>query len=85
MRDGKRLARLEWQTAYAGDEPILSYEIWRDQEKVTEVAYKPQTTRQPFLFEEAIKDKLAHIYQIKALDAAGRSAATADLPLPNIA
>jgi aryl-alcohol dehydrogenase-like predicted oxidoreductase len=85
MRDGRRLARLRWQTAYAGDEPILSYEIWRDQKKVKAVPYKPQTSKQPFMFEEAIKDKSAHVYQIKALDAVGRSAATADLPLPNIA
>jgi hypothetical protein len=84
IRDGRRLARLQWQTAHAGDEPILSYEIWRDQRKVTAVAHKPQSSKQPFLFEEAIKDKAAHVYQIKALDAGGRSAATADLPLPNI-
>ncbi|MGD8896109.1 MAG: aldo/keto reductase, partial [Acidobacteriota bacterium] len=85
MRDGNRLARLQWQTSYAGDEPIVSYEIWRDQEKVTDVAYRPQITRRPFLFEEALPDKSAHVYQIKARDAAGRSAATAELPLPTIA
>jgi aryl-alcohol dehydrogenase-like predicted oxidoreductase len=85
MRDGRRLARLQWQTAYAGDEPILSYEIWRDQRKVAAVPHKPQTSRQAFEFEETIKDRSAHVYTIRALDAAGRSAATADLPLPNIA
>jgi len=85
MRDGRRHVRLQWQTAYAGDEPILSYEIWRDREKVTAVAHKPQTTRQPFVFEEAIEDKSAHLYQIRSLDAAGRSAATADMPLPGSA
>jgi len=85
VRDGRRLARLRWQTAYAGDEPIVSYEIWRDQKKVASVPYKPQTSKQPFLFDEAIKDKSAHVYQIKALDAGGRRAATADLALANIA
>ena len=85
MRDGRRLARLRWQTAYAGDEPIVSYEIWRDQNKVAAVPYKPQTTKQPFRFEEAIQDKSAHIYQIKSVDAGGRSAATAELLLPNLA
>ena len=85
MRDGERLVRLQWQTAYAGDEPILSYEIWRDRKKVAEVAHKPQTTREPFVFEEGITDAAGHVYQIKTLDAAGRSAATADLALPNIA
>jgi hypothetical protein len=85
MKDGRRLARLQWQTAYAGDEPIVSYEIWRDQNKVAAVPHKPQTSKRPFLFEEAIQDKAAHVYQVKALDAGGRSAATADVLLSNIA
>jgi len=85
MRDGRRRARLQWHTAYAGDEPILSYEIWRDQKKVAVVPHEPQTSRRPFTFEEAVEDRSAHVYQIKALDAAGRSAATADLLLPNTA
>jgi aryl-alcohol dehydrogenase-like predicted oxidoreductase len=85
MRDGRRRVRLQWHTAYAGDEPILSYEIWRDQEKVAEVAHRPQTTRQPFEFEEAIEGEAAHVYRIEARDAAGRGAATKELALPNIA
>jgi hypothetical protein len=85
VRDGRRLVRLQWQTAYAGDEPIRSYEIWRDERKVAEVPHRPQTTRQPFQFEEAIGDPSAHVYQVRAVDAAGGSAATADLPLPNVA
>jgi hypothetical protein len=62
MKDGSRLARLQWQTAYAGDEPILSYEVWRDQKKVAAVPYKPQTSKEPFLFEEVIEDRSAHVY-----------------------
>ena len=34
MRGQKRMALLNWQTAYAGDEPIVRYEIWRDHQKV---------------------------------------------------
>jgi aryl-alcohol dehydrogenase-like predicted oxidoreductase len=85
MKDGSRLARLQWQTAYAGDEPILSYEVWRDQKKVAAVPYKPQTSKEPFPFEEVIEDRSAHVYQVKTLDAGGRSAATTELLLPNIA
>jgi len=85
MKDGRRLARLQWQTAYAGDEPILSYEVWRDQKKVAAVPYKPQTSKEPFLFEEVIGDRSAHVYQVKTLDAGGRSAATTEVLLPNIA
>jgi hypothetical protein len=85
MRAGRRLARLRWQTAYAGEEAILAYEIWRDQKQVAAVAHRPQTSKQPFLYEETVEDESAHVYQIRARDAGGRSAATADLPLPGIA
>jgi len=85
VRGGKRLARLQWQTAYAGDEPIVAYEIWRDQRKVATVKHEPQTSKRPFQFEEAIPDRAAHVYQVKATDAGGRSAATPDLAVPNVA
>jgi len=85
IRDGKRLARLQWQTAFAGDEPIVSYEIWRDQSRVATVKHEPQTTRKPFRFEEPIEDESAHVYQVKATDAGGRSAATSDLAVPSVA
>jgi aryl-alcohol dehydrogenase-like predicted oxidoreductase len=85
VRDGKRVARLRWQTAYAGDEPIVSYEIWRDDGKVAVVPHEPQTGKRPITFEEAVKDTSAHVYRIRSLDSAGRTAATADLPLPSIA
>jgi aryl-alcohol dehydrogenase-like predicted oxidoreductase len=85
VRDGKRRARLEWQTAYAGDEPIVSYEIWRDQKKVAAVPHKPQASKQPFVFEDSLGDTSAHVYQVRTVDAAGRTAPTADLALPNLA
>jgi aryl-alcohol dehydrogenase-like predicted oxidoreductase len=84
IRDSKRLARLQWQTAFAGDEPIVHYEIWRDSKKINQVAYQPQTSKKPLVFEEVLKDQAAHNYQIKSVDAAGRNASTADLPLANI-
>ena len=79
MRDGKRVVRLTWQTAYAGDEPLARYEIWRDHQKVGQVAHQPQVSRTPFLFEDAAGDKAAHTYSIASVDAAGRSAASGDL------
>jgi aryl-alcohol dehydrogenase-like predicted oxidoreductase len=81
MRGQKRVAQLRWQTAYAGDEPIVRYEIWRDQQKVSQVAYKPQTNRTPISFEEVLVDKAAHRYQIVTVDASGRTAKTEDLLL----
>lgn len=83
-RDRNRIAQIEWQTAYAGDEPIVRYEILRDREKVGQVAHKPQVTPSPFVFEETLSDESAHKYQILTLDAAGRTAGTDDIVLSGI-
>jgi aryl-alcohol dehydrogenase-like predicted oxidoreductase len=84
MRGKKRVAQLSWQTAFAGDEPIVRYEIWRDNQKAGQIAYKPQVAQTPFSFEETLSDKTAHQYRILAIDAAGRTAKTEDLQLPVI-
>jgi aryl-alcohol dehydrogenase-like predicted oxidoreductase len=77
-RAGKRVVRLKWQTAYAGDEPIVRYEIWRDGAKIGETPHRAQTTKAPFVFEDAAA---SGSYQIAAVDAAGRAARTAELTL----
>jgi len=84
MRGEKRVAQLSWQTAFAGDEPIVRYEIWRDNKKAGQILHRPQVTRTPFSFEETLPDKTAHQYRILAVDAAGRTAKTEDLQLPVI-
>ena len=81
MRGQKRVAQLQWQTAYAGDEPIVRYEIWRDQQKAGQIAHKPQVRLTPFSFEEVLTDKAGHKYQIVTVDAAGRTAKTEDMLL----
>lgn len=85
VRDGQRAVRLQWQTAYAGDEPISHYEIWRDQQKISQVTYQPQVSKRPFVFEDVVIDKAAHTYQIRTVDAINRIAATSALPIPNVA
>jgi aryl-alcohol dehydrogenase-like predicted oxidoreductase len=84
MHDGKRVIRLKWQTAFAGDEPIARYEIWRDHRKISEVSHQPQISRKPFVFEEVIDDSAAHNYQVATVDTAGRNAPTAELLVPNV-
>jgi len=84
MRDGKRIVRLTWQTAYAGDEPLARYEIWRDHQKIGQAKHQPQVSRTPFLFADAVGDQAAHTYSITSADAAGRSAATGDLPIQSV-
>jgi aryl-alcohol dehydrogenase-like predicted oxidoreductase len=84
MRNQKRVAQLHWQTAYAGDEPIVRYEIWRDRQKAGQIVHKPQVRQTPFLFEEVLSDQAAHHYQIVTVDAAGRTAKTEDVLLSSI-
>jgi aryl-alcohol dehydrogenase-like predicted oxidoreductase len=81
MHGQKRVAKVNWQTAYAGDEPIVRYEIWRDNQKAGQITHKPQVRQAPFSFEETLADKAAHRYQIVTVDAAGRTAKTEDVQL----
>ena len=80
----ERVVQLNWQTAYAGDEPIIRYEIWRDQHKIGQVDHRPQVSRTPFIFEETLSDKAGHSYHILTVDAAGRTAKTEDILLSGI-
>jgi aryl-alcohol dehydrogenase-like predicted oxidoreductase len=83
--EGRRVVRLEWQTAYAGAEPIARYEIWRDEKRIAQVPYQPQLSKKPFVFEDELIDKAAHTYQLKTVDTISRVAATEGLPIPGVA
>jgi hypothetical protein len=78
-RGGLRVVRLTWQTAYAADQPIRHYEIWRDQQRIGQVEHAPQVTKAPFRFEDTLADRAAHAYRMATVDASGRTAATEDL------
>ena len=82
VRDRQRVARIIWQTAYAGDEPICCYEIRRDGRKVGQVEHHPQTSKIPFTFEDTVADRAAHTYKLLTVDAAGRTAAAEELTVP---
>jgi hypothetical protein len=76
---GGRVVKLTWQTAYAGDELISHYEVFRDGEKIGRVNYRPQTDKSPFLFEDKIAAAGTHRYVIAAVDVINRRAEAADL------
>jgi len=76
---GKRIVKLTWQTAYAGDEPISHYEILRDGDKIGSVGYRPQVDKTPILFEDKSAPAGAHNYAIATVDAIGRRAQAGDL------
>ncbi|MFC1485734.1 hypothetical protein ACFL55_01750 [Candidatus Latescibacterota bacterium] len=80
MREGQRIVRLTWQTAYAGTEPIRGYEIWRDGERIDRVLHAPQTDRRlPFAFEDTLADRATHTYHIVTIDASRRTASSEEL------
>jgi hypothetical protein len=82
-RGGRRVIRLTWQTAYAGDEPIARYEIHRDGFKTGEVAHAPQVKASPFSFEDSVSLSVSadYKYRIVAVDAVGRTAQTDEITL----
>ncbi|MBN1907369.1 MAG: aldo/keto reductase [Deltaproteobacteria bacterium] len=82
--DKKRMIRLKWQTSYAGDEPIMHYEIWRDNMKVGQVAHKPQLARVPFTHEDILSDNNSHTYRLVTVDASERTAKTEEIRLAGI-
>jgi aryl-alcohol dehydrogenase-like predicted oxidoreductase len=69
-----RKATIIWNTAYAGDEPITSYHIFRDGIKIKEIAYAPQITSDPFKYSDILNDKTGHTYIVKVVDKKGRIA-----------
>lgn len=74
FENNNRNVMLNWNTAYAGDAPLKTYEIWRDGSKVNEVPFSPQLTLDPFVWKETLNDKLKHTYTVAIVDSKGRKA-----------
>jgi aryl-alcohol dehydrogenase-like predicted oxidoreductase len=74
-----RTATLSWNTAYAGDAPMKSYEIWRNGARIKEIPFIPQITTDPFTFSEQLNDKTAHSYIIKVVD--GKNITAESIPV----
>jgi len=68
IEEDTRQITLTWDTAYAGNEPLKYYEIYRDNEKIGRLDHKPQISRDPFLFREVISDKERHVYKVASVD-----------------
>lgn len=72
VEKAKKTIALTWDAGYAGDEPLLHYEILRDGKILDTVAHTPQTTKTPFRFETTAD---AGAFAVVAVDAAGRKSA----------
>jgi len=71
---------LAWDCSYAGASPLASYEIFRNEQKIGEVAHHPQTTQDPFRFR--IEDSPGlHIYRVRAVDQGGNRSPWAEVPI----
>ncbi|HPG40576.1 MAG TPA: aldo/keto reductase [bacterium] len=79
-----RVVRLSWHTAYAGAEPLRHYEIWRDNQLVSQVLHYPQISKSPYLFEDKVADRKPHSYKLVSVDTGGNRAETAPLALAAI-
>jgi aryl-alcohol dehydrogenase-like predicted oxidoreductase len=70
----QRVVTLSWNSALAGDDPVSTYEVWKDGMKVGEVSHVPQTNKNPFTFSDKPADRKAHTYKLVTVDAAGSKA-----------
>jgi hypothetical protein len=70
----KRVVELTWDTAYAGNEPLKYYEIFRDNERIGRVDHSPQINSDPFRFQDEVGDEASHEYKIMTVDFTERNA-----------
>jgi hypothetical protein len=69
-----RFTEITWDTAFAGDSPVKSYEIWRDGNQISSVAHRPQIDKNPFTYSDRIPNGDSHEYLVVSIDFAGRRA-----------
>ena len=74
-----RAVQLSWNSSYAGNAPLKSYEIWRDNLKIASVDHKPQVSETPFIYSDLLKDNSAHQYKLVAVDSMNRKAESENL------
>ena len=82
MRNNERFVAVSWQTAYAGDQPLKDYEVWRDGQRVGMVEHRPQTTKTPFTYVDRVSDRQSHEYIVVSTDEAGRNAKSESVRIP---
>jgi aryl-alcohol dehydrogenase-like predicted oxidoreductase len=72
-RNGNGPVEITWDTAYAGQEPLVSYEIFRRDEMIARVPYAPQTTMEPFRYADQNPGSSPGglWYKVRAVDAGG--------------
>lgn len=70
----ERYVKVSWNTAFAGNAALKSYEIWRDNRLIQTVHHKPQISKEPFTCTDELTDTSSHEYFVIATDMEGNSA-----------
>ena len=71
--------KLSWGTAFAAGEPLVRYEVYRREQLIATVPFRPQTSEELFSVIDAgapVNHSGGQYYRVRAVDAAGRWADT---------
>jgi len=60
--------KLTWDTAFAGRNDLMRYDIMKDGKVVSRRAHAPQVSKEPFTFTVSSSDEARHAYQIMTVD-----------------
>jgi len=66
-----KVIRISWHTAYAGNEPIVGYEVLKDGKAFKWFDFIPQTTLDPYIAIDKMTDKEKHRYEVRVKDRSG--------------
>jgi aryl-alcohol dehydrogenase-like predicted oxidoreductase len=75
--DGAKDVRISWSTAFAAGDPLVRYDIYRRDEKIGTLPYRPQVTEDLFSFSDSAAPANhpgGVYYKVRAVDAADRFA-----------
>jgi len=77
--DNKKIVKVLWHTAFAKDEPIERYEIFRNNERIAIVPHSPQISIKPFEYRDEISFTGKLAYKVIAYDKAGNTVETKEM------
>ena len=76
LKGDDNAVKISWNTAYAGNHAVKSYEIFRDSEEIGKMEHKPQIDNNPFTFIDKSSGDQKHEYKIVTVDQAGQKTET---------
>lgn len=71
---GDKKVELTWNSAFAHNDPIERYEVWRNETKIGEVTHQPQISTIPFSFIDDVSESGIYSYRVLTVDKKGITA-----------